>query len=277
MAVVDRKQLLEAGAHFGHQTKRWNPKMAEYIFQARNGIHIIDLQKTTKQLEKAVELVHEVVQDGGKVLFVGTKKQAQDVIKEAAERTGMYYVSNRWLGGMLTNFSTIRKSVARLNKLQSMEEDGVYEYLPKKEVIGLEKERNKLERNLGGIKDMTKVPDLVFLIDPSEDYTAVKEANKLNIPIIALTDTNCDPTPIDLPIPGNDDAIRSIKLITDIIANAILEALEPQIDEETILEFENVEENEEKEFVNLDEIEVKDNKIQEVEVKEEVKEDKKEA
>ena len=211
MAVVDRKQLLEAGVHFGHQTKRWNPKMAEYIFQARNGIHIIDLQKTIKQLEKAMDLIREIVENDGKVLFVGTKKQAQEVIKEAAEKTEMYYVTNRWLGGMLTNFKTIRKSVARLNKLQSMEEDGVYELLPKKEVLQLEKERNKLEKNLGGIKEMWKVPDVVFLVDPGEDHTAVKEANKLHIPVIALIDTNCDPTPIDIPIPGNDDAIRSIK------------------------------------------------------------------
>ena len=276
MAVVDRKQLLEAGVHFGHQTKRWNPKMAEYIFQARNGIHIIDLQKTIKQLEKAMDLIHEVVENDGKVLFVGTKKQAQEVIKEAAEKTEMYYVTNRWLGGMLTNFKTIRKSVARLNKLQSMEEDGVYELLPKKEVLQLEKERNKLEKNLGGIKEMWKVPDVVFLVDPGEDHTAVKEANKLHIPVIALIDTNCDPTPIDIPIPGNDDAIRSIKLVTDLIAEAVIEGKAAKEDT-GILEFETeevVEEEPEKErvFVKLDEIEIK----QEVkeEVKLEVKEEK---
>ena len=278
MAVVDRKQLLEAGVHFGHQTKRWNPKMAEYIFQARNGIHIIDLQKTTKQLEKAIDLIHEVVENEGKVLFVGTKKQAQEVIKEAAERTGMFYVTNRWLGGMLTNFKTIRRSVARLNKLQSMEEDGVYELLPKKEVLKLEDERAKLEKNLGGIKEMWKTPDLLFLVDPSEDQTAVKEANKLNIPIIALIDTNCDPTNIDIPVPGNDDAIRSIKLITDIVAEAIMEVKDGQEsleDTDTVLEFQTQEVVEPKEtervFVKLEDIKVQPVVQKEVEVKEEPK------
>ncbi len=267
MAVVDRKQLLEAGVHFGHQTKRWNPKMAEYIFQSRNGIHIIDLQKTIKQLEKAVDLVHEVVANDGKILFVGTKKQAQEVIKEAAEKTEMYYVTNRWLGGMLTNFKTIRKSVARLNKLQSMEEDNVYELLPKKEVLQLEKERSKLEKNLGGIKEMWKIPDLIFLIDPSEDHTAVAEANKLGIPVIALIDTNCDPTPIDIPIPGNDDAIRSIKLITDIIAEAVIEGKASNEEMDTVLEFEikdeEVVEEKERVFVNLEEIEKQKEEAQE--------------
>ncbi len=281
MAVIDRKQLLEAGVHFGHQTKRWNPKMAEYIFQARNGIHIIDLQKTTKQLEKAVELIHEVVTNEGKVLFVGTKKQAQDCIKEAAERTEMFYVTNRWLGGMLTNFKTIRKSVARLNKLQSIEEDGVYELLPKKEVLQLEKERAKLEKNLGGIKEMWKVPELIFLIDPSEDQTAVKEANRLHIPVIALTDTNCDPTNITIPIPGNDDAIRSIKLVTDIIADAIIEAKEGTENLEALeekLEFEvesEVVEKKETVFVKLDDIDtrkpVKKEETSKPVIKEEVK------
>ena len=268
MAVVDRKQLLEAGVHFGHQTKRWNPKMAEYIFQARNGIHIIDLQKTIKQLEKAVDMVHEVIANDGKILFVGTKKQAQEVIKEVAIKTEMYYVTNRWLGGMLTNFKTIRRSVARLNKLQSMEEDKVYELLPKKEVLQLEKERNKLEKNLGGIKEMWKIPDLIFLVDPGEDHTAIAEANKLNIPVIALIDTNCDPTSIDIPIPGNDDAIRSIKLITDIIAEAIVEGKTSQEDTETVLEFEtkdiqeDVVEEKERVFVNLEEIEKQKEKLQ---------------
>lgn len=282
MAVVDRKQLLEAGVHFGHQTKRWNPKMAEYIFQARNGIHIIDLQKTFKQLEKAIDLIHEVVENDGKVLFVGTKKQAQEVIKEAAEKTGMYYVTNRWLGGMLTNFKTIRRSVGRLNKLQSMEEDGVYELLPKKEVLQLEKERNKLEKNLGGIREMWKVPELIFLIDPGEDHTAVKEANKLNIPIIALIDTNCDPTPIDIPIPGNDDAIRSIKLITDVIVEAIIEGKASQedmdLDTDTVLKFETQEVEEapqDRVFVKLDEIEIKKEE-KKAEKKEEEKASKKE-
>lgn len=288
MAIVDRKQLLEAGVHFGHQTKRWNPKMAEYIFQARNGIHIIDLQKTTKQLEKAIDLIHEVVRDEGKVLFVGTKKQAQDVIKEAAEKTGMFYVTNRWLGGMLTNHKTIRKSISRLHKLASMEEDGVYELLPKKEVLQLEKEREKLERNLGGIKEMWQLPQLMFLIDPGEDQTAVKEANRLGIPIIALIDTNCDPSNIDLPIPGNDDAIRSIKLITDIVAEAILEAQEGEEDiefTETELEFtEEIEEEKPTVFVKLEDIEPKkaakkevvEEKVEEVKEKEVKKEEKKE-
>lgn len=280
MAVVDRKQLLEAGVHFGHQTKRWNPKMAEYIFQARNGIHIIDLQKTIKQLEKAVDMVHEVIANDGKVLFIGTKKQAQEVIKEVATKTEMYYVTNRWLGGMLTNFKTIRKSVARLNKLQLMEEDKVYELLPKKEVLQLEKERNKLEKNLGGIKEMWKVPDLIFLVDPGEDHTAVAEANKLHIPVIALIDTNCDPTPIDIPIPGNDDAIRSIKLIADIIAEAIIEGKTSHEDMETILEFEtkdieeDVVEEKERVFVNLEEIEKQKEKAQ-VKVQEQKVETKK--
>lgn len=285
MAVVDRKQLLEAGVHFGHQTKRWNPKMAEYIFQARNGIHIIDLQKTTKQLEKAIDLIHEVVQNDGKILFVGTKKQAQDVIKEAAEKTDMYYVTNRWLGGMLTNFKTIKKSLGRLHKLQSMEEDGVYELLPKKEVLQLEKEKEKLEKNLGGIKEMWKVPELVFLIDPTEDHTAVKEANKLNIPVIALVDTNCDPTNIDIPIPGNDDAIRSIKLITDIMVEAVIEAKASEEDfteleedlkveeQEEVLEVE--EKQEDIVFVKLDDIEVKKGKIEKKEEKKETKKQEK--
>ena len=280
MAVVDRKQLLEAGVHFGHQTKRWNPRMAEYIFQARNGIHIIDLQKTTKQLEKAIELIHQVVKEDGKILFVGTKKQAQEVMKEAAEKTEMFYVTNRWLGGMLTNFKTIKKSLGRLQKLQSMEEDGVYELLPKKEVLQLEKERAKLEKNLGGIKEMWKIPELVFLIDPTEDQTAVLEANRLHIPVIALVDTNCDPTNIDIPIPGNDDAIRSIKLITDIIVEAIIEAKEGEESFEELVISELEEDQEEKEdivFVKLDDIEVKKSKVEKkVELKEEAKEEVKE-
>ena len=271
MQVVDRKQLLEAGVHFGHQTKRWNPKMKEYIYQERNGIHIIDLQKTKSQIEKALLLVQEVVENEGKILFVGTKKQAQEVMKQAAEKTGMYYVTNRWLGGMLTNFKTIKKSISRLKKLGQMEEDGVYELLPKKEVLKLEKERENLEKNLGGIKDMTSVPDLIFLIDPSEEKIAVKEASKLGIPIIAIVDTNCDPTNIDIPIPANDDALRSITLITDLVTATVLETKEGEeisFDETEEVKTEEKEEMPEQEFVKIDEaLEEKEN--EKAELKEE--------
>ena len=223
MAVVAMKQLLEAGVHFGHQTRRWDPKMAEYIFQARNGIHIIDLQKTSKKIDEAYAFLKEQVEEGKKVLFVGTKKQAQECVKEAAEKSGMYYVDQRWLGGMLTNFGTIRKRVQRLKDLEKMQEDGTFEVLPKKEVILLKKEMEKLERNLGGIKDMEKIPGVIFLVDPKKEHIAVLEAKKLGIPVIGLVDTNCNPEEVDYAIPGNDDAIRAVKLITDVMANAIIE------------------------------------------------------
>ena len=223
MAVVAMKQLLEAGVHFGHQTRRWDPKMAEYIFQARNGIHIIDLQKTSKKLDEAYSFMKEQAEEGKTVLFVGTKKQAQECVKEAAEKSGMYYVDQRWLGGMLTNFDTIRTRVQRLKDLEKMQEDGTFEVLPKKEVILLKKEMEKLERNLGGIKDMEKIPGVIFLVDPKKEHIAVLETKKLGIPVIGLVDTNCNPEEVDYAIPGNDDAIRAVKLITDVMANAIIE------------------------------------------------------
>ena len=223
MAVVAMKQLLEAGVHFGHQTRRWDPKMAEYIFQARNGIHIIDLQKTSKKLDEAYAFLKEQAEEGKTVLFVGTKKQAQECVKEAAEKCGMYYVDQRWLGGMLTNFDTIRARVQRLKDLEKMQEDGTFDVLPKKEVILLKKEMSKLERNLGGIKEMDKLPGVIFLVDPKKERIAVLEAKKLNIPIIGLVDTNCNPEEVDYAIPGNDDAIRAVKLIADVMANAVIE------------------------------------------------------
>ena len=223
MAVVAMKQLLEAGVHFGHQTRRWDPKMAEYIFQARNGIHIIDLQKTSKKIDEAYAFLKEQVEEGKTVLFVGTKKQAQECVKDAAEKSGMYYVDQRWLGGMLTNFDTIRTRVQRLKDLEKMQEDGTFDVLPKKEVILLKKEMEKLERNLGGIKDMEEIPGVIFLVDPKKEHIAVLEAKKLGIPVIGLVDTNCNPEEVDYAIPGNDDAIRAVKLITDVMANAIIE------------------------------------------------------
>ena len=223
MAVVAMKQLLEAGVHFGHQTRRWDPKMAEYIFQARNGIHIIDLQKTSKKLDEAYAFLKEQVEEGKTVLFVGTKKQAQECVKEAALKCGMYYVDQRWLGGMLTNFDTIQKRIQRLKDLEAMEQDGTFEVLPKKEVILLKKEMEKLERNLGGIKEMDKLPGVIFLVDPKKERIAILEAKKLDIPVIGLVDTNCNPEELDYPIPGNDDAIRAVKLIADVMANAVIE------------------------------------------------------
>ena len=223
MAVVAMKQLLEAGVHFGHQTRRWDPKMAEYIFQARNGIHIIDLQKTSKKIDEAYAFLKEQAEEEKTVLFVGTKKQAQECVKEAAEKSGMYYVDQRWLGGMLTNFDTIRTRVQRLKDLEKMQEDGTFEVLPKKEVILLKKEMEKLERNLGGIKNMEEIPGVIFLVDPKKEHIAVLEAKKLGIPVIGLVDTNCNPEEVDYAIPGNDDAIRAVKLITDVMANAIIE------------------------------------------------------
>ncbi len=223
MAVVAMKQLLEAGVHFGHQTRRWDPKMAEYIFQARNGIHIIDLQKTSKKLDEAYSFMKEQAEEGKTVLFVGTKKQAQECVKEAAEKSGMYYVDQRWLGGMLTNFGTIRKRIDRLNELETMQEDGTFDVLPKKEVILLKKEMEKLQKNLGGIKDMKEMPGVMFVVDPKKERIAILEARKLGIPVVGLIDTNCNPEDVDYAIPGNDDAIRAVKLIADVMANAIIE------------------------------------------------------
>ena len=223
MSVIAMKQLLEAGVHFGHQTRRWNPKMAEYIFTERNGIYIIDLQKTVKKVEEAYNFIREIAANGEEVLFVGTKKQAQESIKEEAERVGMYYVNARWLGGMLTNFKTIRKRIDRLNQIKKMEEDGTFELLPKKEVLKLKGELEKLEKFLGGIKEMKKLPGALFVVDPKKERIAIQEARKLSIPIVAIVDTNCDPDEVDYVIPGNDDAIRAVKLIASTMANAIIE------------------------------------------------------
>ncbi len=223
MGVVSMKQLLEAGVHFGHQTRRWNPKMAEYIFTERNGIYIIDLQKTVKKIEEAYLFIRDIAAEGGNVLFVGTKKQAQDAIKEEALRSEMYYVNVRWLGGMLTNFKTIKKSIQKLHNLNKMAEDGTFELLPKKEVASLQKEMNDLEKNLGGIKDMKGLPSAIFIVDPKKEKNAVDEARKLGIPVVAIVDTNCDPDEVDYVIPGNDDAIRAIKLIAATLADAIIE------------------------------------------------------
>lgn len=224
MAVVEMKSLLEAGVHFGHQTKRWNPKMAEYIFSERNGIHIIDLSKTTDCIVKAYDAIREQVQKGKTVLFVGTKKQAQQTIQSEAERCGMPYVNNRWLGGMLTNFTTIKKSISKLKKIEKMSSDGTFSSLTKKEVSLYSKEKAKLEKNLGGIKNMTELPGIIFIIDTRKEGLAIAEAKKLGIPVVAVVDTNCDPTDITYPIPGNDDAIRAISLFVEIISNAVLDA-----------------------------------------------------
>ena len=223
MSVISIKQLLEAGVHFGHHTRRWNPKMAEYIFTERNGIYIIDLQKTVRKFEEAYMFVREQAANGGTVLFVGTKKQASDAIKEEATRCGMYFVNERWPGGMLTNYKTIKKSIRRLQNLEKMKEDGTFDLLPKKEVAGLIKEMADLERNYGGIKEMPNLPSVVFIVDPKKEHNAVLEAKKLGIPVVAIVDTNCDPDDADYIIPGNDDAIRAIKLITNALANAVIE------------------------------------------------------
>jgi len=224
MSVISMKQLLEAGVHFGHQTRRWNPKMKKYIFTERNGIYIIDLQKTVKKVEEAYNFVKEVAANGGTVLFVGTKKQAQESVKDEAIRSGQYYVNQRWLGGTLTNFETIQKRIKRLKDIEKMEADGIFEVLPKKEVIQLKKEWDRLEKFLGGIKDMKTLPDAIFVIDPRKERIAVAEAHKLNIPLVGIVDTNCDPDEIDVVIPANDDAIRAVKLLTGKMADAILEA-----------------------------------------------------
>lgn len=223
MAVISMKQLLESGVHFGHQTRRWNPKMAEYIYTERNGIYIIDLQKTVRKIEEAYMFVREMAMNGGSVLFVGTKKQAQDSIREEAERCGMFYINNRWLGGTLTNFVTIRKRISRLAELKEMENNGTFDLLPKKEVAKLRLEMEKLDKNLGGIQDMTRLPSCVFVVDPRKEHIAVLEARRLNIPIVGIVDTNCDPDEVDYIIPGNDDAIRAVKLIAGKMADAVLE------------------------------------------------------
>ena len=224
MSVISMKQLLEAGVHFGHQTRRWNPKMAPYIYTERNGIYIIDLQKSVGKVDEAYNAIRDCVANGGKILFVGTKKQAQDSIKNEAERCGMYYVNQRWLGGMLTNFKTIQSRIARLKAIETMAEDGTFDVLPKKEVIQLKKEWEKLEKNLGGIKDMKKIPDAIFVVDPKKERICVQEAHTLGIPLIGIIDTNCDPEELDYVIPGNDDAIRAVKLIVSKMADAVIEA-----------------------------------------------------
>ena len=230
MAVISMKQLLEAGVHFGHQTRRWNPKMKRYIFTERNGIYIIDLQKTVKLVDEAYNVIRDTVADGGVVLFVGTKKQAQQAIEEQAERCGQYYINHRWLGGLLTNWETIQGRIRRLKSLEQMEVDGTFDVLPKKEVVELRKEWDRLEKFLGGIKDMPRIPDVIFIVDPRKERIAVQEARKLNIPIVAMVDTNCDPDEIDYVIPANDDAIRAIKLITQAMAEAVIESNQGQID-----------------------------------------------
>ncbi|UFU01053.1 30S ribosomal protein S2 [Radiobacillus kanasensis] len=236
MAVISMKQLLEAGVHFGHQTRRWNPKMKKYIFTERNGIYIIDLQKTVKKVDEAYQYIKDIAADGGTVLFVGTKKQAQESVKEEAIRSGMYFVNQRWLGGTLTNFQTIRKRINRLIEIERMEEDGTFDVLPKKEVVGLLKEKERLVKFLGGIKEMKKLPDALFIIDPRKERIAVAEAHKLNIPIVGIVDTNCDPDEIDYVIPANDDAIRAVKLLTGKMADAILEAKQGEVTEEATTE-----------------------------------------
>ena len=259
MSIVSMKKLLEAGVHFGHQTRRWNPKMKKFIFTERNGIYIIDLAKTAGQIEKAYETIRDIASEGGTVLFVGTKKQAQDSIEQEAKRCGQYYVSNRWLGGMLTNFNTIRNSVNKLKKYETMEEDGTFDLLPKKEVLQYNKEMDKLEKNLGGIKDMEDLPDVLFVVDPSNEQIAVHEARILGIPVISIVDTNCDPDVVDIAIPGNDDAIRAVKLITSLMADAVIEGnqgsefavseedFEESDEEET--ESEDLEENDQEESI----------------------------
>lgn len=261
MSVIPMKSLLEAGVHFGHQTRRWNPKMKKFIFTERNGIYIIDLQKTVKKIDEAYEVVRQVAADGGNILFVGTKKQAQDAIEFEAKRADQYYVSQRWLGGMLTNYETIKKSINRLEEIERMSEDGTFDLLPKKEVIGLERELEKLNKYLGGIKDMPGIPDLMFVVDPKNEYIAVREARRLGIPIVGIVDTNTDPDDVDYPIPGNDDAIRAVKLITAAMADAIIEGRQGESlsVEEEMKSSDEVEENEE--MTKEEDEEVKDDEV----------------
>ncbi|MCI8956619.1 MAG: 30S ribosomal protein S2 [Eubacterium sp.] len=247
MGVISMKQLLEAGVHFGHQTRRWNPKMAPYIYTERNGIYIIDLQKSVGKVDEAYKAVADIAADGGTVLFVGTKKQAQEAVKEEAQRCGMYYVNERWLGGMLTNFKTIQSRIKRLKDIEKMAEDGTFDVLPKKEVVNLKKEWDKLEKNLGGIKDMKRIPDAIFVVDPKKEKICVQEAHSLGITLIGIADTNCDPEELDYVIPGNDDAIRAVKLIVSKMADAVIEAnqgeemVAPEVAEEVVEEAEAVE------------------------------------
>ncbi len=236
MSVISMKQLLEAGVHFGHQTRRWNPKMAPYIFTERNGIYIIDLQKSVGKVDEAYNAISEIASAGGTVLFVGTKKQAQDAVKSEAERCGMYYVNERWLGGMLTNFKTIRTRIERLKEIERMAEDGTFDVLPKKEVANLKKEWDKLEKNLGGIKNMTRIPDAIFVVDPKKEKICVQEAHTLGITLLGIADTNCDPEELDYVIPGNDDAIRAVKLIVAKMADAIIEANQGEVMTEDVAE-----------------------------------------
>jgi len=245
MSVISMKQLLEAGVHFGHQSKKWNPKMKQYIFTARNNIHIINLEETSKKIDNAYNFVREISAGNKTILFVGTKKQAQEAVKEEAQRCNMFYVNTRWLGGTLTNFKTIKLRIERLNKLNQMEKVGEFDLLPKKEVIGLKAERDKLEKNLGGIKEMREIPALVFVVDPSREHICVKEAKNLGIPVVAIVDTNSDPSFVDYVIPANDDAIRSVKLITSAIADAVIEAKEgvsakPAVEEDEVVDFDDV-------------------------------------
>lgn len=248
MAIISMKQLLEAGVHFGHQTRRWNPKMSEYIYTERNGIHIIDLQKTVKKAEEAYHFIRDIAAQGGSILFVGTKKQAQDSVREEAERCGMFYINNRWLGGTLTNFTTIRKRINRLYELEKMQEDGTFDLLPKKEVAKLKLEMEKLEKNLGGIKEMRHLPSCIFIVDPKKEHLAVKEAHRCGIPLVGIVDTNCDPEEVDVVIPGNDDAIRAVKLFASKMADAVIEAnqgedfVQAEVAEETHEEAEVAEE-----------------------------------
>jgi len=257
MAVISMKQLLEAGVHFGHQTRRWNPKMKKYIFTERNGIYIIDLQKTVKKIDEAYNFVRQLSEDGGTILFVGTKKQAQESVDVEANRSGMFYVNQRWLGGTLTNFQTIRKRINRLKEIERMEEDGTFEVLPKKETVDLLKEKSKLEKFLGGIKEMNRLPDALFVIDPRKESIAIAEARKLNIPIVGIVDTNCDPDLIDYIIPANDDAIRAVKLLTSKMADAVIEGrqgTEMDVEEqETAVETEEIAPEETKETAEQEE------------------------
>ena len=239
MSVISMKQLLEAGVHFGHQTRRWNPTTATYIYTERNGIYIIDLQKSVGKVDEAYDAIKDCVANGGKILFVGTKKQAQDSIRNEAERCGMYYVNQRWLGGMITNFKTIQSRIAQLKKIEAMEEDGTFELLPKKEVIKLKKQQEKLQKNLGGIKEMEDVPDMIFVVDPRKERICVQEAHTLGIPLIGICDTNCDPEELDYVIPGNDDAIRAVKLIVSKMADAVIEGnqgVDAEVSEEEVEE-----------------------------------------
>lgn len=255
MSVVSMKSLLEAGVHFGHQTRRWNPKMSKFIFTERNGIYIIDLQKTVKQIDDAYNYVRDIVADGGEVLFVGTKKQAQEAIETEAKRCGQHFVSQRWLGGMLTNYKTIKTRINRLHKLYEMEEDGTFDLLPKKEVSQLERDREKLEKNLGGIRKMNKMPSVLFVVDPKKEYIAVHEAKILGIPVVGIVDTNCDPDELDIAIPGNDDAIRAVKLLTSTIADAVIEANQGREDSEDVYsETENDTEETDEELVSEEDL-----------------------